>query len=194
MKARLILLLNINDIYFYYSLLIKTNAAAPSLGSTTPLPSLIHSAPVRYIVYVIWSGFNIIYYLLFLSPYYYTVSPSEVGTPMPLSPGQRIVPMTCDIYPWGAPRCEQGTITLPLQRHIVLLFCQVYFSLSPPLLSVEANCQLPPVLWRGSWVFCLCEGPTFFAEILSILCWVFCWLSLTLSLHCTPRTLTRIKL
>ena len=155
-------------------------------------PCLLSSIPLLFATLFMLFDPNIIYYLLFLSPYYYTVSPSEVGTPMPLSPGQRIVPMTCDIYPWGAPRCEQGTITLPLQRHIALLFCQVYFSSLP--FSLEANCQLPPVLWRGSWVFCLCEGPTFFAGILSILCWVFCWLSLTLSLRCTPRTITRIKL
>ena len=52
MKARLILLLNINDIYFYYSLLIKTNAA-PAASLALP-PALIHSAPVCYTLFMLF--------------------------------------------------------------------------------------------------------------------------------------------
>ena len=186
-------------IFTFTTLCLSKQTLQRQVWALTPLPALIHSAPVRYIVYVIWSGFNIIYYLLFLSPYYYTVSPSEEGTPMPLSHGQHIVPLTWDnmtchnvwYLPVRGSQVWAGDNHSPLQRHIDLLFCQVYFSILPPLLSWS---QLPPVRWRGSRVFCLSEGPTFFAGILSILCWVFCWLSLTLSLHRTPRTLTRIKL
>ena len=57
MRPGLILLLNINDIYFYYSLLIKTNAmlARLLLSSRAPLTSARRHA-VCYIVYVIWSS------------------------------------------------------------------------------------------------------------------------------------------
>lgn len=129
-------------IFTFTTLCLSKQTLQRQVWALTPLPALIHSAPVRYIVYVIWSGFNIIYYLLFLSPYYYTVSPSEVGTPMPLSPGQHIVPLTCDnvIFTRDGSQVWAGDNHSPLQRHIDLLFCQVYFSISPPLLSWS---QLP---------------------------------------------------
>ena len=57
MRPGLILLLNINDIYFYYSLLIKTNAmpARPLLSSRAPVTSARRHAGCC-IVYVIWSS------------------------------------------------------------------------------------------------------------------------------------------
>ena len=174
MKARLILLLNINDIYFYYSLLIKTNAAAPSLGP----PSRPHPFRSRllHIVYVIWSGFNIIYYLLFFP----IIIPSSHQ-----SWGRRchgdLVNTLC---PWHLIFTHDGlrvqrTISLPYKDTSTCCFVKFISAASSLPFSLEANCQLPPVC-RGNRVFCASrresEGPTFFAEILSILCWECCWL------------------
>ena len=49
-----------------------------------------------------------------------------------------IVSLTSNIHPWWAQGAENNQS--PLQRHIDLLFCQVYFSSQPPLLSWS---QLP---------------------------------------------------
>lgn len=88
-----------------------------------------------------------------------------------------IVSLTSNIYPWWAQGAENNQS--PLQRHIDLLFCQVYFNAaaSPSLLKPIASC---PQCDGGTGYFARArresEGPTFFAEILSILCWECCWL------------------
>ena len=174
MKARLILLLNINDIYFYYSLLIKTNAAAPSLGP----PSRPHPFRSRllHIVYVIWSGFNIIYYLLFFP----IIIPSSHQ-----SWGRRCHGhMVSSLCPWHLIFTHDGlrvprTISLPYKDTSTCCFVKFISSqpASPSLLKPIATC---PQCDGGTGYFARArresEGPTFFAEILSILCWECCWL------------------
>ena len=71
-----------------------------------------------------------------------------------------IVSLTSNIYPWWAQGAENNQS--PLQRHIDLLFCQVYFASLP--FSLEANCQLPPV-WRGNRVFCASQAREWGANI-----------------------------
>ena len=131
-----------------------------------PPPSLIHSAPACYIVYVIWSGLNIIYYLLF---HYYSVIPSEHRGLKPLSGGQHIVPpelswvtywpgsaMVMRSQVWDVRAVTRDNHSL-LQRHITCCL-QGLFQYPTPSTSRQANCQVAPVrLVHGS----LRERPTF---------------------------------
>ena len=134
-----------------------------------PPPSLIHSAPACYIVYVIWSGLNIIYYLLF---HYYSVIPSEHRGLKPLSGGQHIVPPELSwvtYYPaqrwWWGPRCEMwgqshGTITL-CYKDTSLVVCKVYFSPPPPPPLVKPIAKWP----RCAWYTAVCaRGQHFLAK------------------------------
>ena len=98
------------------------------------LAALIHSAPVCYIVYVIWSGFHIIYYLLFL--------PIIIPSPTQSRGRWCHCHLVSALCPWhqiftrdGLPGVSRGVAHnnhSRLQRHMDLLFCQDYFSLSPP--------------------------------------------------------------
>ena len=135
MKARLILLLNINDIYFYYSLLIKTNAAAPSLGP----PSRPHPFRSRllHIVYVIWSGFNIIYYLLFF-PIIIPSSHQSWGRRCHGHSGHTLCSWHL-IFTHDGLRVQR-TISLPYKDTSTCCFVKFISAASPSLLKPIANC------------------------------------------------------
>ena len=96
---------------------------------------------------------------------------------MPWWPGHTLCPWHL-IFTHDGLRVQR-TISLPYKDTSTCCFVKFISAASSLPFSLEANCQLPPVC-RGNRVFCASrresEGPTFFAEILSILCWECCWL------------------
>ena len=123
-------------IFTFTTLCLSKQTLQRQVWALTPLPALIHSAPVRYIVYVIWSGFNIIYYLLFLSPYYYTVSPSEEGTPMPCHLVSTLCLWHVIFTHEGLPGVSRGqSLSLTTTHRLVVLSSLFQHIASPSLLK-----------------------------------------------------------